>query len=84
MRNAVMSGITLATVVVEASETSGTRTQTRLALAQGRPVFLLGSLVEQQAWARDYAGRPGAHIVHDANEITMLIDRLTAPGSLVA
>ena len=40
MRNAVISGLTLATVVVEASQTGGSRIQARLALAQGRPVFL--------------------------------------------
>ena len=38
-RNAVMSGLALGTVVVEASLRSGARLQTRLALAHGRPVF---------------------------------------------
>ena len=41
MRNAVMSGISRATVVVEASYTSGARMQARLALEHGRPVVLL-------------------------------------------
>ena len=40
MRNAVMSGLSLASVVVEASHTSGSRMQARLALEHGRPVFL--------------------------------------------
>jgi DNA processing protein len=84
MRNAVMSGIALATVVVEASETSGARMQARLALAQGRPVFLLAQLLEQQAWARDYVRRPGTHAVREPGEITAVLERLIAPGSLVA
>jgi DNA processing protein len=84
MRNAVMSGMTLGTVVVEASDTSGARMQARLALAQGRPVFLLSSLVEQQQWAREYAGRPGTHVVRTPEEITTAVERLIAPGSLVA
>jgi DNA processing protein len=84
MRNAVMSGIALATVVVEASGTSGARMQARLALAQGRPVFLLASLVEQQPWARDYARRPGTHVVRSPDEITTVVERLISPGSLVA
>jgi len=84
MRNAVMSGITLATVVVEASDTSGARTQARLACAQGRPVFLLASLVERQPWAREYAARPGTHVVREPEEITTVVERLTSPGSLVA
>jgi DNA processing protein len=84
MRNAVMSGITLATVVIEASETSGARMQARLALAQGRPVFLLASLVERQPWAREYARRPGTHVVRSPGEITTVVERLISPGSLVA
>ena len=84
MRNAVMSGVTLATVVVEASDTSGARMQARLALAQGRPVFLLASLVEQQPWAREYAARPGTQVVQSPEEITAGVERLISPGSLVA
>lgn len=84
MRNAVMSGLALASVVVEASQTSGARMQARLALAQGRPVFLLASLVEQQPWAQEYATRPGTIVVRDPPEITAAIARLTAPGSLIA
>jgi DNA processing protein len=84
MRNAVMSGITLATVVVEASETSGARMQARLALAQGRPVFLLAPLLATQAWAREYAGRPATHVVSGPAEITAVVERLTSIGSLVA
>ena len=84
MRNAVMSGIALATVVVEASQTSGSRVQARLALAQTRPVFLLEELVDAQPWARDCATRPGAHVIRDPTEITTALDRLTGPGSLVA
>lgn len=83
MRNAVMSGIALASVVVEASDTSGARMQARLALAQGRPVFLLDDLVERQAWAKHAAQRPGTHVIHDPAEITQALERLISPGSLV-
>ncbi len=54
MRNIVMSGLTLATVVIEAAETSGARLQARVALQHGRTVFLLRSLVEKHEWARRY------------------------------
>jgi DNA processing protein len=84
MRNATMSGIALATVVVEASETSGARTQARLALAHGRPVFLTRTLVDTQPWARQIAERPGTHIIHTPAEITTALERLIAPGTLVA
>ena len=83
MRNAVMSGMTLATVIVEASHTSGSRSQARLALAQGRPVFLLERLL-QQDWARELAVRPGVHVFSDPAEISAIVDRLTSTDALVS
>jgi DNA processing protein len=77
MRNAVMSGMTLASVIVEASETSGSRMQARLALEHGRPVFLVRSLLEQP-WAREFATRPGTHVVDHPAAITDTIERLTS------
>ena len=74
-RNAVMSGFARATVVVEASHTSGARMQARLALEHGRPVFLVRSLLEHK-WARTYADRPGTYVVDGAGEILAHLDRL--------
>jgi DNA processing protein len=82
LRNAVMSGFALGTVVVEASHRSGARLQTRLALAHGRPVFLLAPLLTQ-TWARELARRPGVHVVTEAAEITATIERLNATDALV-
>ena len=42
-RNVVMSALTEATIIVEAGETSGTLTQARAALHQGRKLFVLDS-----------------------------------------
>lgn len=76
-RNIVMSGLTLATVVVEASETSGARMQARVALQHGRTVFLLRSLVEQHAWARKYVteGAYGTHAIM-ISSTQEILDRL--------
>jgi DNA processing protein len=82
MRNAVMSGLALGTVVVEASHRSGARLQTRLALAHGRPVFLMAPLLAQP-WAHELAQRPGVHVVSEAGEITATIERLNATDALV-
>jgi len=82
MRNAVISGMTLASVIVEASPTSGSRIQARLALEHGRPVFLLHALLEQE-WARQLATRPGTHVVSTPQQITTTVEGLTSTGALV-
>jgi DNA processing protein len=76
-RNAVMSGFARATVVVEASHTSGAKMQARLAREHGRPVFLLSSLMEHN-WARDYRDRPGVYVVDEGDEIVHHLERLYA------
>jgi DNA processing protein len=78
MRNAVMSGIARATVVVEATYTSGARMQARLALEHGRPVVLMESLLEHE-WARSYAERPGVYVVAHVAEVVDRLDVLYAP-----
>jgi DNA processing protein len=83
MRNAVMSGVALATVVVEASLTSGARIQARLALAHGRPVFLLHGLLEHE-WARELAARRGAYVVRVPDDVTAVVERLTGKTTLIA
>jgi DNA processing protein len=82
-RNATMSGLAMGTVVVEAPHTSGARAQARLALQHGRPVFLPEPLLEEP-WAREFANRPGTHVVREPEEITATIERLNSPGALVA
>jgi DNA processing protein len=46
-RNVTMSALTEATVIVEAGETSGTLTQARAALHQGRKLFILDSCFQR-------------------------------------
>jgi len=81
-RNAVMSGLALGTVVVEASVRSGARVQVRRALAHGRPVFL-DRAVLAQPWAEQLAARSGVHVVDAPEQITMTIERLNATDTLV-
>lgn len=76
-RNAVMSGFARATVVVEASRTSGARMQARLALEHGRPVFLLESLMEHE-WARTYRELPGVYVAGSGGEVVEHLERLYA------
>ncbi len=48
-RNATMSALTEGTIIVEAGETSGTLTQARAALYQGRKLFILDSCFQNPA-----------------------------------
>ena len=80
MRNAVMSGYALATVVVEAAYRSGARMQVRLALQHGRHVFLMRTLLEHD-WARDYARRPGTTVTDNADDVLAGLQRLAAQSA---
>ncbi len=73
-RNAVMSGMTLGSVVVEASEHSGTRIQARHALAQGRVVVLMPPTMSCQ-WAQELAGQPGVVTAQDASDVVDVFQR---------
>ena len=75
MRNIVMSGMSLGTVVVEASSTSGAKSQARHALEHGKRVFLLRSLVLRETWAKDYVEKRGAIAVEDVEDV---LDELVA------
>lgn len=73
-RNALMSGITLGSVIVEATERSGTRIQARHALAQGRVVVLLPPTLECE-WAQQLSGSPGVVLAKDAADVVSVFRR---------
>ena len=79
-RNSVMSGLTVATVIVEASATSGTRVQARSAISQGRRVLLMSGLLVND-WARDLSGRGGVEVLDGAGAVVAALER---QGSLAA
>lgn len=69
-RNITMSALTEATVIVEASETSGTLTQARAALYQGRKLFILNSCFEREdlTWPARFEAQ-GAIRVREPDDI---------------
>src|SRR5262249_26667535 len=75
MRNVVMSGYSLATVVIEASHTSGARMQAGITLGHGRPVILLDGLLAH-SWAREMASRRGAPGPGSAADVLATVDDL--------
>ena len=76
-RNAVMSAISSATVIVEAGERSGARIQARHAIAQGRPLFLMASLLSQE-WARTLAPQAGVRVINAPDELIAALRSWTA------
>jgi DNA processing protein len=76
MRNATMSGYGLATIVVEAGETSGARIQARVAVEHGRPVILTDLVVEQNKWARALVERPGVYVASNISEVLAVVANL--------
>ncbi|HEX7302679.1 DNA-processing protein DprA [Lentzea sp.] len=78
MRNAVMSGCSTATVVVEAGEHSGTRIQARLALEHGRHVFLLPEVASDTTWGREMATRPNTTVLEGPDHLLRVLDELRA------
>lgn len=77
-RNATMSALSEATVIVEAGETSGTLTQARAALYQKRKLFILDSCFRRKdlTWPERFQ-KLGAVRVTDFDEI---LDALKAPS----
>ena len=68
-RNRTMSAISDATVIIEAGETSGTRTQAKAALEQGRPLFILDSCFRRGLSWPEKLQDQGAIRVHDYDDM---------------
>lgn len=69
-RNVTMSAISLGTIIVEASDTSGTLTQARAAIAQKRKLFILNSCFDKKdiSWPAKYEQK-GAIRVKDFTDV---------------
>jgi DNA processing protein len=69
-RNVTMSALTEATIIIEAGETSGTLTQARAAIQQGRKLFILDSCFQDPTltWPATYEKR-GAIRVREYEDI---------------
>lgn len=77
-RNVTMCALTEATIIVEASETSGTLIQARAAIEQGRKLFILDSCFQQGlSWPAKYEAQ-GAIRVRDYDDIRTAL-RAEAP-----
>lgn len=68
-RNTIMSAYSLASVIVEANEHSGTRTQAREALAHGRPVVISEQVATTTEWGAALAGEPAVSIAATPDDV---------------
>lgn len=78
LRNATMSGLGIATIVVEAGEHSGARAQARRAMEHGRPVLLTRSVIDTTRWGRELADgtRPNVFTVNSLDDVTAALDQI--------
>jgi DNA processing protein len=76
-RNYTMSGISYATVVIEAGETSGALIQARQCMTQGRHLFILKNLLDRQdlKWPKKYVEK-GAFVIEDIEDIPTALQKL--------
>ena len=72
-RNITMSALSEATVIVEASDTSGSLYQARAAIAQRRKLFILNSCFESGLKWPDYYLSKGAVRIRDTEEILEIL-----------
>lgn len=74
-RNETMSALSEATVIIEASDTSGTLTQARACFEQGRKLFILNSCFENPniTWPKRFEERGAIRV----RNVTDIIDALT-------
>lgn len=62
MRNAVMSGYGIATVVIAAGEHSGTRHQVKAAISHGRALILTRGVATGTTWGRTLIDSPNVYV----------------------
>ncbi len=62
IRNATMSGYSVASVIVEATEGSGTRHQVQAALGHGRAVILTEAVASGTSWGREATGHRRVYV----------------------
>ena len=71
-----MSGLSLATIIMEAGESSGALKQADYALKQGRDVLIPQSAIDNSLiqWPKKYVGK-GAHAFKTLKEVLQVLNR---------
>jgi DNA protecting protein DprA len=74
MRNATMSGLGRASIIVEAGEHSGSRIQARVGVEHGRPVILTDRVVAATRWGRELRRRPGVYVAGSTADLMGIVE----------
>ena len=67
-RNVTMSAISQATIIIEASETSGTRSQAEAAIKQRRGLFIMKACLDSADWPAKFVGK-GAVVIENTEQL---------------
>ena len=74
-RNAVIAGLSAASLVIESSDQSGTRIEAELTLEQAKQVLLWAPILADESWAQEFASHPLVSFVERIDDITDVLDR---------
>ncbi|GLY24838.1 DNA-processing protein DprA [Micromonospora sp. NBRC 101691] len=74
-RNAIISGLSTVSLLVEATERSGTRSEADHAIQQDRTVLLWEPTLGGQEWARRYSLHPRVRMVSSVDEVMAILAR---------
>lgn len=74
-RNELMAAISDATIIIEASDTSGTLTQARACQHQGRKLFILKSCYEDDSvdWPKKWAKKPNVYVIDNSDAVISIL-----------
>lgn len=78
MRNAVMSGYGRATIVVGATEKSGTRHQAKAAVGHSRGLILTPQVATRTSWGRAYVESGVAQVAHNPEDAVDIASAIIA------
>ncbi|WP_375489199.1 DNA-processing protein DprA [uncultured Mycobacterium sp.] len=79
MRNATISGLATASVIVEAGEHSGSRILARRSVEHRRPLILT-DVAASTRWGAALRGRRGVYVAHSAAAVLDIVDDVVGVG----
>lgn len=73
VRNAVISGLAVASLLVEAEDRSGTRSEAEASLRHGRPVLIWEPIMGAVPWVNQFAANTGVRMVSSVREVLSVV-----------